>query len=296
MPKPPPVPAILSIQSQVVAGHVGNAAAQPALQRLGFEVWALPTTILSNHPGHGRLRGRATDAGLLAELVLGLDEGGWLAHCAAVLTGYLGTAEAGAVALDAVARVRAARPGALVLVDPVMGDVPKGLYVRPELVAVFREDLVPRADIVTPNRFELEILADRPIASLGDALAAAKAVCARGPAIVLCTSLDRAERPAGTVETLLVAPEGAWIARTPMLAGAPNGSGDLLSALFLGRRLMGDGSVDAFARASSAVWRVLAASVAAGADELALVPALESLLDPRLDVEIEQVAAAGDAR
>jgi pyridoxine kinase len=296
MPKPPLVPAILSIQSQVVAGHVGNAAAQPALQRLGFEVWPLPTTILSNHPGHGRLRGRATDPALLAELVLGLDEAGWLAHCAAVLTGYLGTAETGAVARDAIARVRAAHEGALALVDPVMGDVPKGLYVRPELVEVFRDGLVPLADIVTPNRFELEILAGRPIGSLADALAAADAVRARGPAIVLCTSLDRAERPAGTIETLAVGPEGAWVARTPALAGAPNGAGDLLSALFLARRLRGDALAEALGRAVSATWRVLAASVEAGADELALVPALDTLLDPRVDAEIEHVAAGRDAR
>jgi pyridoxine kinase len=295
MAKPPPAPAILSIQSQVVAGHVGNGAAQPALQRLGFEVWALPTILLSNHPGHGSFRGCATDPALLAELLDGLDQGGWLSHCVGVLTGYLATTGAAAVAQNAMARVRAANPGALVAVDPVMGDAPKGLYVTPDLVDVFREQLVPRADIVTPNRFELELLAGQPVASLAAALAAARILQSGngngpGPEIVLCTSFDRGHGAGDMVETLAVDRSGAWIARAPRLENVPNGAGDLMAALFLAARLQGAALPAALGAAASATWRVLAASVAQGADELALVPALDSLLPGALDAEVEQVA------
>ena len=295
MAKPPPAPAVLSIQSQVVAGHVGNGAAQPALQRLGFEVWALPTIILSNHPGHGSFRGRATDPGLLGELLDGLDQGGWLTHCVGVLTGYLATTGAAAVAQQAMARVRAAHPGALVLVDPVMGDAPKGLYVAPELVEIFRAQLVPRADIVTPNRFELELLAGHPVASLEAALAAARILQAGtgngpGPDIVLCTSFERGAPAGDRVETLAVARDGAWIARAPRLDNVPNGAGDLMASLFLAARLKGAALPEALGQAAAATWRVLAASVALGSDELALVPAMESLLGSMADAEVQQVA------
>ena len=277
MPKPPAAPAILSIQSEVVAGHVGNGAARPALQRLGFEVWALPTIVLSNHPGHGAFRGRASDPALLADLLSGLDEGGWLRHCAGVLTGYMATEGAGAVAADSIARVRAASPRAIVAVDPVMGDFPKGLYVRPELVEVFRDRLVPAADVATPNRFELELLAGREARDLAGAVAAAGAVRAMGPRIVLCTSLERPDRPEGRHETLAVGPDGAWVASVPALAGVPNGAGDLLSALFLAALARGADLPAALGRAVAGTWRVLSESVARGADELALIPALDQL-------------------
>src|SRR6185437_334018 len=193
-----PEPAhILSIQSAVSFGHVGNSAAVFPLQRLGFEVWPVDTLRFSNHPGYGAWQGRLFDPAFIAELIDGIAERGALRRCAALLTGYLGDPANGTVVLDAAARLRAANPRTLWCCDPVMGDAGSGLYVRPGIPEFFRERAMPAADIVTPNQFELEQLTGRRIASLDDALTAARALAARGPRIVMVTSLARADAPPG---------------------------------------------------------------------------------------------------
>ncbi len=183
---------ILSVQSAVAYGHVGNCAAVFPLQRLGFEVWPVNTVAFSNHPGYGSWRGRVCDPSLIAELLEGIAERGVLASCAAVLSGYLGEIATGVAVLDAVARVKTANPGALYCCDPVIGDRDGGLYVRAGIPSFFRERALAHADLVTPNHFELEQLAERRVETVADALVAADILRRFGAKIVLVTSFEPA--------------------------------------------------------------------------------------------------------
>lgn len=270
---------ILSIQSAVVHGHVGNSAAQFALNRLGREVWALPTVLLSNHPGHGGFAGRVTPAAELSALLDGLATRGFLDGAEAVLSGYLGDAVNGAVLRDAVLRVRRAKPGVPWLLDPVMGDVHTGVYVKPELVPFFRA-AAAEADIVTPNRFELGLLLDRAPPDGREALRAAVAALS-GPRVVAVTS---ALIEQGRIATLLRTDRGMWLAWTPHIGRAPHGSGDLFAALFLAHLLSGE-PLQALSAALGAVADILTASE--GMLDMRLLELQDRLLAPRTPVEIE---------
>ena len=269
--------AILSIQSWVAYGHVGNAAAVFPLQRLGFEVWAVNTVQFSNHTGYGTWRGRIFEKAAVAETVLGIEERGVVGDCAAVLSGYLGEVGLGEVVLDAVAKVRAARPGALYCCDPVIGDFGRGVFVRPGIAQFFAERALAAADIVTPNHFELEHLTGQKIGSRAEAIAAAESLRARGPRIVLVTSLEgEAER----IGVLAVGEEGAFLVETPRLALTVNGAGDALAALFLGRYLETGTLPRALELATASIFAVLEATHRAGAREIQLVAAQAALVDP----------------
>ena len=278
---------ILSIQSHVTYGHVGNSAAVFALQRLGFEVWPLHTLQFSNHAGYDGFTGQIFPAEHLREIVEGLAARGLLEACDAVLSGYLGTAETGAVVLDAVARIKRANPAALYACDPVMGDGDGegggGLYVDPALPGWFRDRALALADIVTPNLFELELLSGARVASLDQAVAAARGLAARGPRAVLVTGLRFDATPAGEIELLAVTGADAWRLSTPLLAcdPQPNGAGDLLAALFLGHYLTSGAAGPALEAAAAANFAVLAATQAAGRRELQLVAAQDEMVAPK---------------
>lgn len=272
-----PDPVILSISSQVAYGHVGNAAVVPGLQALGCEVLAVPTVMLAHHPGHGPPKGRVVPTEEVAALVSGLDDVGALGRASGVLTGYLGLPETAAVAADALARLRRRNPKALYLCDPVIGDGER-VYVREGVEAAIRDRLLPLADAITPNHFELERLSGRAVRGELEAVAAARALIARGPRVVFVTSFRRGEAPADTVETLAVTAVEAWIVATPRLDKVPQGSGDLLAALLLGHLILGVAVPNALARAVSAVHVVLAAS--AGLPEMRLVAERNRLLTP----------------
>src|SRR3984893_4442606 len=186
------MPTVLSIQSWVACGNVGNTAALFPLQRLGCETWSLNTVAFSNHTGYGKWRGAAVPAQEIADLFEGIAELGILPRCDAVLSGYLGDAEAGSVLLDIVGRVKAANPRALFACDPVMGDVGPGWYVRAGVPEFYRDHALAVADIVTPNRFELEWLSGTRVSNLAEAAAAAAMLRRQGPGIVLDTSPDLA--------------------------------------------------------------------------------------------------------
>ena len=233
---------------------------------------------MSNHTGHPTSRGRATEPAALADIVAGIDKLGALAECDALLTGYLGNKALGAAALDALGRVRTANANALYLCDPVLGNAAKGFYVAEGTPEFVRDRLVPQADIVTPNRFELEFIAGRSIAGVDDALAAAAAARALGPSVVVCTSLVGGE--AGGVATLAASADGAWLVRTPRIDVAADGAGDVFAALFLGHRLGGRDTAAALSQAVSATFAVLAATRASGSRELALVAAQDALVAP----------------
>ena len=157
---------ILSIQSAVAYGHVGNSAAVFPLQRLGFEVWPVNTVLFSNHTGYGAWRGRVVALDWVEEIIEGIAERGAIPRTRAVLSGYLGDPSLGEAVLRTVARVRAERPDMLYACDPVMGDEGRGFFVKPGIPEFFRDHAVPAADIVTPNQFELAWLAGRPVAGV----------------------------------------------------------------------------------------------------------------------------------
>ncbi|MBI4184244.1 MAG: pyridoxal kinase PdxY [Proteobacteria bacterium] len=271
---------VLSIQSSVAYGHVGNSAATFALQRLGVNVWPVHTVQLAHHTAYGRARGMAFPAEHVAEVVRGVGERGAFAACDAVLSGYLGEPGVGRAVLEAVANVRRANPRAIYLCDPVMGDRGRGLYVRPEVAAFFRDQALGAADVLIPNHFELELLSGSPVGTLEEALAAARTVMARGPGTVVVTSLERAGAEPGTVEALAVERGAAWLVATPRLEGVAGGAGDAFAALFLAHRLKGADPEGALGAAASALFALLAAAARAGARELPMVAAQAEMADP----------------
>ena len=213
-------------------GHVGNSAAVFPLQRLGFEVWPVNTVLFSNHTGYGAWRGRIVPLDWVEEIIAGLADRGAIPRTRAVLSGYLGDANLGEAVLRTVARVRGERPDMVYACDPVMGDEGRGFFVKAGIPEFFRDHAMPVADIVTPNQFELAWLAGGPVEDLNDAMDAAAAVRAKGPKIVVCTSIaldDPAE-----LGILAHSAEASWLCRTPRLPVTLNGTGDVFTALFLG--------------------------------------------------------------
>jgi pyridoxine kinase len=272
------VPTVLSVQSRVAYGHVGNAASVFALQRLGVEAWALDTVAFSNHTGHGRWRGSVVAAAEIATLFEGIAALGILPGLDAVLSGYLGDAATGPVLLDIVEQVRAANPDALFCCDPVIGDVETGSYVTDGIAEFFRDRALALADIVTPNRFEY--LTGAPVATLAEAAAAAEALRAQGPSIVLVTSLDAAPAQSNRVSMLAAGPDGAWVVETPRLPVVLNGCGDVTAALFLAHLLRGATLPDALALTAAAIFAVIETTLRLDRYELALVAAQDELLSP----------------
>ncbi len=280
---------ILSIQSHVVYGHVGNSAAVFALQRLGREVWPLMSVQYSSHTGYAGWRGRAFDAGMIDECVAGLQAIGALSRCAGALTGYLGTAEIGEAALRAFASVRAANPAAAYACDPVIGDVGRGAYVAAGVAEFFRDRALPSATIATPNAFELEWLTGAEARTLPQARAAIAALRARGPSVVVAKSLALDDTPADALDMLAGDEAGFWRLRAPKLPIAVNGAGDLFAALFFHHWLESRATAQALSLAASAVHGVIAATLASGSRELALIAAQDALVRPPTLLRAEAV-------
>lgn len=272
---------VLSFQSHVVYGHVGNGAAAFALQRLGIEVWPVHTVSYSNHPGHGRFRGAAARPDALAEIVDGLDALGVLGECDAVLSGYLGDPGTVAVVADAVSRAKMQNPEALYCLDPVLGDE-EGLYVDEALPDAIAGQLLPLADIATPNAFELAILTGITPGTLHDALSGLQAMWRAGPRLVAATSLARVDGPEDAVEAIALDADSAWSVAVPMLpfGQRPGGAGDLFTALFLAHSLQGSEVPVALSLAASSTWGVLNRTLDEDARELLLVDAQEELIAP----------------
>ena len=275
------MPTVLSVQSWVACGNVGNNAALFPLQRLGCETWSLNTVAFSNHTGYGKWRGEVVPAQTIAGLFEGIAELGLLPRCDAVLSGYLGDPATGPVLLDIVARIKAANPRALFACDPVIGDFATGLYVREGVPEFYRDRALAAADIATPNRFELEWLTGRRIGSLGEAAKAATALRRQGPDIVLATSLDLVP---GRIAVVAAGPDGVWAVETPRLPLDATGCGDALAALFLGWRLQGKSLPEALSLSVAAVYGVIEATLRAGNAELALIAAQDELLSPKASV------------
>ncbi|MBK6886164.1 MAG: pyridoxal kinase PdxY [Tetrasphaera sp.] len=280
---------IVSIQSAVAYGHVGNSAAVFPLQRLGVEVWPVYTVNFSNHTGYGAWRGPLIAADDVRKVITGMEERGAFPEVDAVLSGYQGGIQIGDVILDAVARVKAANPKAIYACDPVMGNAKSGCFVHPDIPVLLREKVVPNADLITPNQFELGFLTHTEPESLEDTLASVDKAREMGPSTVLVTSVLRPDRPADTIEMLAVHGDEAWIVQTPMLPLKANGSGDVTAALFTAHLLDSGRPDEALAKTVSSVYALLERTHASGRRELQLVQSQDEIASPAMEFEPRRV-------
>jgi pyridoxine kinase len=271
---------LISIQSHVAYGHVGNSAAVFALQRLGCEVWPVHTVQFSNHTGYDAWKGEVFAAERISEVIDGIADLGVLGACDGVLSGYIGAVETGEAILAAVGKVKAANPNASYCCDPVIGNRARGAFVRPGIAEFMRERALPAAGVVTPNHFELDRLAGRETRSLAAILSAIDDTHARGPRAVLVSSVRSDATPADSLDVIASDASGCYLVRTPLLATPANGAGDLIAALFFLRYLRSGSVADALAAATSSVFGLLRRTCEAGACETALIAAQDELVAP----------------
>lgn len=280
---------ILSIQSAVAYGHVGNSAAVFPLQRIGVEVLPVYTVNFSNHTGYGAWRGPLIAPDDVREVITGIEERGVFGEIDAVLSGYQGGEGIGDVIIDAVSRVKAANPKAVYACDPVMGNAKSGCFVAPAIPVLLRERVVPVADIITPNQFELGFLTGTEPDTLESTLVSVDVARAMGPRTVLVTSVERPDREEGTIEMLAVDDEGAWIVQTPHLPMKANGSGDVTAALFTAHYVQTGSAQTALERTASSVYDLLKATLESGERELQLIEAQEFYANPQMQFTARQV-------
>ncbi len=271
---------VISIQSQVAWGHVGNSAAVFPMQMDGIDVIAVPTTLLSNRPGYPTIRGQVLDAQLVADLLLGIEERGALDTTKLILSGYLGSPAIAAVVADFVARAKARNPKLSYCCDPVLGDRDRGLFVHADIPPLVRDRLCPLADIIIPNHFEFEYLAGAKATTTGQMIEAAQVLLARGPSTVVVTSAELRDAQDGGIENLAIERSKAWRVRTPKLPISPNGTGDLFASLFVSARVRGSDTPDALAHAVSAIFAVLERTAASGTEEMRIVESAGELAHP----------------
>jgi pyridoxine kinase len=280
---------VLSIQSAVAYGHVGNSAAVFPLQRIGVEVMPVYTVNFSNHTGYGAWRGPLISPDDVRDVINGIEDRGAFPEIDVILSGYQGSEGIADVILDAVARIKEANPDAIYACDPVMGNAKSGCFVAPAIPVLLRERVVPAADLITPNQFELGYLTETEPDSLASTLESVDLARASGPRTVLVTSVERPDREEGTIEMLAVDDRGAWIVQTPLLPMKANGSGDVTAALFTAHYRRTGEAGDALARTASSVYDLLANTLESGERELRLVESQEAYAHPRMQFEVRQV-------
>ncbi len=224
-------PLVISIQSQVVFGHVGNSAAVFPMQAVGLEVAAVPTVLFSNTPRYPTRRGRALPGDLFADLLLGVRERGLPERAAFVVTGYVGSAEVAEMVADFIVGAKAINPALVYLCDPVIGDSGPGLYVPEAVASVMRDRLLPMADIATPNQFELSWLSGRDGRTMADMGMARDRLSLKGDAHLIVTGCTLSDTPEGEIESLILGPQSVTRHATQRLPFALSGTGDLFSGL-----------------------------------------------------------------
>lgn len=280
---------ILSIQSHVTYGHVGNSSAVFPLQRIGHEVWPVHTVNFSNHTGYGAWGGALIPASQVSDVIRGVEERGAFPQIDAVISGYLGGAEIVDVVASSVRKIKEANPQALYSCDPVMGNAKSGCFVAAEIPPLLRDRLVPLADIITPNHFELSFLTKEPAEDTASTLRAIDAARAMGPSTVLVTSVRRPETPADSIEMIAADDDGAWIVRTPFLDFKRNGSGDVTAALFAGHYVRGVGAAEALGKTASSVFELIEQTFRKESPELLTVEAQEAYVRPSRVFEVARL-------
>jgi pyridoxine kinase len=288
--------AVLSIQSHVVYGYAGNTAAVFPLQRLGREVWAINTVEFSNHTGYGAWRGKVLGAELTAELVTGLDERNALERCEAVLSGYLGDASVAMAIAGAVNKARNKSPNAYYACDPVMGDVGRGFYVKPDIPDIIKKELIPLADIITPNQFELEAITGFDTQNIAGALKAVNALHEMGPSIVLVTSYKEID---GLLSMLVSGKNEIYKITTPELplGRGVAGTGDMTMAVFLSRFLETKDLKKTLELCTASVFGILEASYKAANTksgmpiELKIIENQQEFVSPSYSFKAEKIKA-----
>ena len=273
---------VLSIQSHVVYGHAGNSAAVFPLQRFGHDVWAINTVEFSNHTGYKAWRGQALSPKLVEDLVIGLEDRDILKHCKAVLSGYLGDPAMGRAIIAAVKKVRFHNSKVIYCCDPVMGDEGRGFFVKPEIPAIFKNEVIPLADIISPNQFELGVLSGINITNLEDVLNAVKYIHSIGPGIILVTSLKT--KDTSNIGMLVSDGKETYRISTPELyfedVNFMAGSGDLCTSIFLSRYLENNDICYALEKTASSIFGIMEATQKAKSRELLLITAQDKLVNP----------------
>lgn len=278
---------ILSIQSWVSYGHVGNAAAVFPMQRLGHEVWAVNTVQFSNHTGYGAWKGAVFSGDAIREVVHGIADREVLPRCDGVLSGYMGDASIGEAIIETVAKVKAANPDALYCCDPVIGDVGRGVFVRPGIPEFMKMNAVAVADLITPNLFELQYLSGREIAGKDHMRAALDAVHEIGPKVIMATSVVPDSE--GVIDVVVSSGEGQFRVRTPLLPVSVNGAGDAIAALFFVHYLATKDAAQAASRAVSSIYGLLKRTADKGSREILLIEAQDEFVTPTTVFEAERV-------
>ena len=285
--RPPVDPVVVTIQSHVAYGHVGNDAAIFPLQVSGFEVIDVPTTLLSNHPGYPTMRGEFVEPRLIDDLLQGLRERDVPGFATGIISGYLGDPGTADAVRDFVRDAKGQNPALRYLCDPVMGDT--GIYVDPALPDRFRDELVPLADAITPNQFEFGLLAGGDITTRAELLAAADRLVAAGIGTVVVTGTQLDDTPADSLDIYGVTADGAWRVRTPRFDFTPVGTGDVYTALFAANWFRDGDVAAAIAAAASGVYAVLTVTRAADVPEMRLVASAAKMLQPDTVFPVERV-------
>ncbi len=282
---------ILSIQSHVAYGYVGNRAAAFPLERLGFDVWIINTVQFSNHTGYETWKGDVFSAAHIGNVFEGIAERGALGNCQAVLSGYMGDLGTGNAILEAVRAVKKANPRAVYCCDPVMGDYGRGYFVREGIPGFMRDAALREADLITPNQFEAEALSSVAILEDEDALRAVRVLHGLGPRVVLVTSYRSRRIEKGKTALFMSDGSDCLVVETPELpfTVAPNGAGDLASALFLAHYLKTGSARDALEFTADGVFAVLERTYADGGRELRLIQSQEELAYPRRRFEARKI-------
>lgn len=264
---------VVSVQSQVIYGRVGNNVAMPTLAALGLTAAAVPTVLLSNTPHYPSQHGGPVPLEWFAGHLDDLHQRGALTTLRAVVCGYLGSAGQAAALADWIAALRTDHPALQVIVDPVIGDNDHGIYVAPELVEVHKSQLMAQASGLTPNSFELSALAGTaPDADLQDTIAAARSLLHGHMQWVIVTSAAPGQTPAGTIQLAVVRPQDCHIIAHPEIAIAPKGTGDLFAASLSGHLVLGESLLDAATAACARVLQSLRLTAQAHCAELLLPP------------------------
>ena len=280
---------ILSIQSHVTYGHVGNSAAVFPLQRAGHEVWPVHTVNFSNHTGYGDWGGPMIPASDVTSIIDGIEKRGAFPQIDAILSGYQGGADIADAIVETVRRIKAANPKALYACDPVMGNAKSGCFVSDEIPPLLRDRVVPVADIITPNQFELGYLTDSEVGTLDQTLAAVKKAQEIGPKTVLVTSVKRPETPEDQIEMLAVDGDRAFLVSTPQLPFKRNGSGDVTAALFTGHYTETSDVKESLRRTASSVYDLLENTYEAESAELRLIQAQDVFAHPRMQFDAKEL-------